>query len=126
MGPWYRRLGRGVDTSPVDATPWVPRGRSHEKTFQQDLTDWAEIEQEFRLLALLVAEDLKQLGRPAISAAVKVRYAPFFTRSRSMTLPGPTTDPEEFAAAVLVLAGKLDHDRAVRLIGVRAEMPDPD
>ena len=21
MGPWYRRLGRGVDTSPVDATP---------------------------------------------------------------------------------------------------------
>ena len=41
MGPWYRRFGRGVDTSPVDATPWVPRGRSHEKTFQHNLTDWA-------------------------------------------------------------------------------------
>jgi len=126
MGPWYRRLGRGVDTSPVDATPWVPRGRSHEKTFQHNLTDWAEVEQEFRALALAVAEDLRQLGRPAIRAAVKVRYAPFFTRSRSMTLPGPTTDPDAFAEAISVLAGKLDHDRAVRLIGVRAEMPDLD
>ena len=26
MGPWYRRLGRGVDSSPVDPTPWVARG----------------------------------------------------------------------------------------------------
>ena len=40
--------------------------------------------------------------------------------------PKPTTDPDEFAAAVLVLSAKLERDRAVRLIGVRAEMPDPE
>jgi DNA polymerase-4 len=124
-GPWYRRLGRGVDSSPVDATPWVPRGRGHEVTFQQDLSDWAEIESQFRGLALKVAADLQELERPALRAAVKVRYVPFFTKSRSMTLPGPTTDPEEFAAAVQILAEKLDHERSVRLIGVRAEMADP-
>ena len=38
MGPWYHRLGRGVDTSPVDATPWVPRAHGREETYQTDLT----------------------------------------------------------------------------------------
>ena len=42
MGPWYRRLGRGVDSSPVDPAPWVPRGHGRETTFQADLADWAE------------------------------------------------------------------------------------
>ena len=41
MGPWYRRLGRGVDSSPVDATPYVARGHGRETTFQQNQTDWA-------------------------------------------------------------------------------------
>ena len=41
MGPWYHRLGRGVDTSPVDATPWVPRAHGREETYQEDLDDWA-------------------------------------------------------------------------------------
>ena len=44
MGPWFHRLGRGVDTSPVDATPWVPRAHGREETFQQDLDDWADVE----------------------------------------------------------------------------------
>ena len=35
MGPWFHRLGRGVDTSPVDATPWVPRAHGREETFQE-------------------------------------------------------------------------------------------
>src|SRR5262245_40575249 len=39
MGPWYRRLGRGVDSSPVDATPYVARGHGREVTFQHNLTD---------------------------------------------------------------------------------------
>jgi DNA polymerase-4 len=42
MGPWFRRLGRGVDSSPVDATPWVPRGHGRETTFQSDLDDWEQ------------------------------------------------------------------------------------
>ena len=37
MGPWYHRLGRGADTSPVDATPWVPRAHGREETYQTDL-----------------------------------------------------------------------------------------
>jgi len=125
MGPWYRRLGRGVDTSPVDATPWVPRGRGHEVTFQENLSDWAEIDAEFRRLALAVAADVGELGRPIVRVVLKVRYAPFFTKHRSRKLAAPTFDAEEFAAAVQALAAKLERDREVRLIGVRAELADP-
>jgi DNA polymerase IV len=126
MGPWYRRLGRGVDTSPVDDTPYVARGRGRETTFQQNLTDWDQIQAEIRSLAERVAGDLRSEGRPAVRVAIKVRYAPFFTHTRSVTLPGPTTDPGEITSAALTLAGRLDRDRPIRLLGVRVEMPKPD
>jgi DNA polymerase IV len=126
MGPWYRRLGRGVDTSPVDDTPYVARGRGRETTFQHDLTDWDQIQAEIRTLAERVAGDLRSEGRPAVRVAIKVRYAPFFTHTRSVTLPGPTTDPGEITAAALTLADRLDRDRPIRLLGVRVEMPKPD
>jgi DNA polymerase IV len=126
MGPWYRRLGRGVDTSPVDDTPYVARGRGRETTFQQNLTDWDQIQAEIRTLAERVAGDLRSEGRPAVRVAIKVRYAPFFTHTRSVTLPGPTTDPGEITSAALTLADRLDRDRPIRLLGVRVEMPKPD
>jgi DNA polymerase-4 len=122
MGPWYRRLGRGVDTSPVDATPYVPRGRGRETTFQQNLTDWAEVEREVRRLAAQVCEDVNAEGRRALRVAIKVRYAPFFTSTRSATLEGPTTDVEVITAAALRLSDKLDRGRAIRLLGVRVEL----
>src|SRR3954452_19030079 len=50
MGPWYHRLGRGVDTSPVDASPWVPRAHGREETYQQDLEDWDRVAEEVRSL----------------------------------------------------------------------------
>jgi DNA polymerase-4 len=125
MGPWYRRLGRGVDNSKVDSAPYIPRGRSREATFQHDLTEWREVEDEARRLALLIAEDLRGYGRPAIRLTVKVRYAPFFTHTRSHKLAAPATETEAIVQGVLELVDTLEHHRPVRLLGVRAEMPDP-
>ncbi len=125
MGPWYRRLGRGVDSSPVDASPYVARGRGRETTFQQDLTDWSMVTEEVRRLAARVSDDLRTEGRPAIRVAIKVRYAPFFTHTRSLTLEAPTSDNEMIVDAALRLAAKLDRGRPIRLLGVRVEMPRP-
>jgi DNA polymerase-4 len=129
MGPWYRRLGRGVDSSPVDPTPYLPRGHGRETTFQANLTDWGEVAQEARRLAAQVTEDIRAEGRPAARVGLKVRYAPFETRHRSLTLPVPTTDATAVAEAALLLLERFDHTRAVRLLGVRAEMtpvePEP-
>ena len=125
MGPWFRRLGRGVDSSPVDPAPWVPRAHGRETTFQVDLTDWAEVAEEARRLAAQVTEDIAAEGRPAARVGVKVRYVPFETRQRSLTLPMPSSDREVIADAAVELVGRLDHTRTVRLLGVRAEMTPP-
>jgi DNA polymerase IV len=125
MGPWYRRLGRGVDSSPVDATPYVARGHGRETTFQLDVSDWDEVADAVRDLAAQVAQDLAAEGRAAVRVGLKVRYAPFETRSRSRTLPSATTDAADLAEAALGLLSDLDHSRSVRLVGVRAEMEQP-
>jgi DNA polymerase-4 len=125
MGPWYRRLARGVDTSPVEGTPWVARSHSRETTFQQDLTDPQRMEEEVRRLARQVVDDLRLEGRPAVRVAVKIRYAPFDTHTRSLTLEGPTSDLGPVEEAVVRLLARLGPDRPVRLLGVRAEMADP-
>jgi DNA polymerase-4 len=125
MGPWYQRLGRGVDTSPVDATPWVPRAHGREETFQADLDDPAEVEAAVRSLTRRVLADIDREGRPAARVGIKVRFRPFFTVSRSLTLPEPTNDPDLLAEAAVSLLRRIDDDRPVRLLGVRLEMTPP-
>jgi DNA polymerase-4 len=125
MAPWFRRLGRGVDSSPVDATPWVARGHGREMTFQQNQSDWAAVADAVRELAAQVTDDIAAEGRPAARVGMKLRYAPFETRSRSLTLPAPTSDVSSITDAALELLTRFDQTRVVRLVGVRAEMVDP-
>ncbi|MDZ5621983.1 DNA polymerase IV [Nocardioides sp. HM23] len=124
-GPWLRRLGRGVASSEVDATPYVARGHGREETFQEDLTDWAEVEREVDRIARRVVADIAAEGRPAVRVELKLRYRPFFTLTRSHKLPAPTTDADELAAEAVALLDRVEKDRPVRLLGVRLEMADP-
>ena len=125
MGPWYRRLGRGVDSSAVDATPYVARGHGRETTFQSDRSDWGEVADAVRELAVAVTADIGAEGRAAVRVGLKVRYVPFETRTRSLTLLGPTSEVAPITAAALELLSRFDHARSVRLVGVRAEMEPP-
>jgi DNA polymerase-4 len=126
MGPWFHRLGRGVDTSPVDATPWVPRAHGREETYQEDLDDWERVADEVRSLTERVLADIRREGRPAARVGLKVRFKPFLTVSRSLTLPEPTDDLVVLTTAALSLLDRVDHDRPVRLLGVRLEMTEPE
>jgi DNA polymerase IV len=121
MGPWYVQLGRGIGRERVEGTPWVPRSRSHETTFQENLTEWDDVRTEVAALARRVAADIDKEGRPAARVAVKVRFAPFSTYTRSMTLDAPTVDPDRLAAAALDVVERFTSRRPVRLLGVRAE-----
>ena len=121
LGPWYVQLGRGIGRAVVEGTPWVPRSRSHETTFQENLTDWADVRTEVAALARKVAAEIDGAGRPAVRVAVKVRFAPFSTYTRSATLDAPTTDGDRFAAAALDVLELFPSRRPVRLLGVRAE-----
>ena len=124
-GPWLRRLGRGVGSSEVDPTPYVARGHGREETFQEDLTDWADVERETERIARRVVADIVAAGRPAVRVELKLRYRPFFTLTRSHKLSEPTSNPDVLAAEAVALLDRVEKDRAVRLLGVRLEMADP-
>jgi DNA polymerase-4 len=121
MGPWYRALALGAGGTDVSADPHLPRSRSRETTFQQDISERRELENQLIALAGHVAEDVTGEGRAAARVAVKVRFAPFFTQTRSVTLPAPTKDADEITTAALGLLDRFEPGRPVRLLGVRAE-----
>jgi DNA polymerase-4 len=125
MGPYYVQLGRGLGRRVVEGTPWVPRSHGREVTYQENLTDWADVQREIAELARTVVAELREEGRPAARVGVKVRFAPFSTHTRSATLPAPTLDPALFETAALDVLGLFRPGRAVRLLGVRAEFERP-
>ena len=120
-GPWLVRIARGRASAVVDSTPHVARSRSRETTFQENLEDWAEVRAEVSKLAKRVAADVLAEGRPAARVVVKVRYAPFFTRTHGRALPTPTTDAHEIERAALAALELFTAGRPVRLLGIRAE-----
>jgi len=126
MGVWYHGLGSGIGPSTVDDTPWVARSHSRELTYQENLTAPEQVEAAIRELAAQAFDDCAAEGRPVVRVHLKVRYAPFDTKTLGRKLPGPTSDREEFIAAAAALGATLDREREVRLLGVRAEMSMPD
>lgn len=124
MGPYYRVLAHGFGDAEVTATPHVARSRSRETTFQQDLTDFAEVIEQVATLAERVAEDVVAEGRPAQRVAVKVRFAPFNTETHSVRLTAPTSGTTAITQAALGLLDRFDRTRAIRLLGVRVEFGD--
>lgn len=125
MGPWYAELGRGDGASVVDPTPWVARGHSRETTFQQDLTGLAQVDDAVRQLAAQVLEDVAAEGRPVVGLTLKVRYAPFATKTHGRKLP-ETFDRDKILAQAMDLAALIEAGRPIRLLGLRAEMAMPD
>ncbi|QKJ18709.1 DNA polymerase IV [Microbacterium hominis] len=124
MGPWYRQLGRGDGSAVVDDTPWVARGHSRETTFQTDLVDRAEIVDAARTLAAQVLDDVVAEGRPVVGVGLKVRYAPFTTKTFVHKI-AETFDRQTVIEEILALVARIE-DRPVRLLGARAEMAMPD
>ncbi len=121
IGPWLVQTARGLDPSPVVSTPYVPRSRGREITFQQDIRDWAQVRREVVRLAHQVAADVASEQRPAVRVVVKVRYAPFITHTHGHTLGAATSDAAAIEQAALAALGRFTERRPVRLLGVRAE-----
>ncbi|GAA5205950.1 DNA polymerase IV [Microbacterium kyungheense] len=125
MGLWYRQLGRGDGSSVVDDTPWVPRGHSKETTFQTDIVDPADIEREARRLLDQVLSEVAADERPVVGLGLKVRYAPFLTKTFTKKV-ATTFDRETVIDRAMELVAKIEPGRPIRLLGLRAEMAMPD
>jgi nucleotidyltransferase/DNA polymerase involved in DNA repair len=124
IGPWLVQTARGLGSAEVTAEPYVPRSRSRETTFQQNIADWAQVRTEVLRLAALVARDVAAEQRPAARIVVKVRHAPFFTSTHGQTLTEPASDLAVIGQAALAALAKFTDRRPVRLLGVRAEFAE--
>ncbi|MCR8693824.1 DNA polymerase IV [Rhodococcus pyridinivorans] len=125
-GPWLVGLGAGAGSTEVSAEPWVARSRSRETTFQHNVGDWNAITECVRDLAARAVDDVRGEGREGVRVALKIRYAPFVTHTASVALPSPTTDLATVTDAAVGLLDRFDHEREVRLVGVRVEMTPPE
>jgi DNA polymerase-4 len=121
-GPWLVRIARGRSSATVVGTPYVPRSRGREVTYQENLLDWAEVRREVTRLAQRVATEVAAEQRLAVRVVVKVRYAPFVTVTHGVPLAEPTADPALVEQAALAALDRFTPDRPVRLLGVRAEL----
>jgi DNA polymerase-4 len=126
MGPWYRELGRGEGSRVVDDAERVARGHSRETTFQHDLTEPAEVDAALRTLAEAVLEDVAAEGRPVTRLTLKVRYAPFLTKTFSRKIAETADRVDVLAEVDRFAADRIEPDRPIRLLGLRAEMAMPD
>jgi DNA polymerase-4 len=126
IGPWLGRLGRGLGDATISTEPWVARSRSREATYEHDLVDSGEIAARVRELAADVGGGAVADGRTVTHVAVKVRFAPFLTRTRVTRLAAPTTSVTAVEEAALLVLGRFELDRPVRLLGVRVDLAPPD
>jgi DNA polymerase-4 len=109
-------LARGVDDRPV-----VP-GREAvsvgaEETFEADLVDRRAMELRLLELAGRVAKRLHKAGLEAAGVTLKVKYADFSLKSRSVTLPAPIADTMGIFNAAKTMLDRVPKGR-VRLLGI--------
>jgi len=123
-GPWLVLTARGIGSDEVSAEPYVPRSRSREVTFQQDVTDWDQVRAEVLKIAGQVTADVLAEQRPAVRIVVKVRYRPFFTSTHGVPLDYPSSERSVIERAALAALEKFTDRRPVRLLGVRAEFAE--
>ena len=124
IGPWLVQTARGLDPSQVSGEAYLPRSRSREVTFQEDIDDWDRVRGEVIKIAGQVTADVVAEQRPAIRIVVKVRYKPFFTSTHGVPLAGPSSERAVIEQGALAALEKFTGRRPVRLLGVRAEFAE--
>ena len=106
------------DDSPV-VTERVVKSRSHEITFDYDVSDHAKLEAVVRQMSRKLADDLRAHGRRARTIGIKVRLDDWTTVTRARSLDRFVDDGETVTAVALELLRAYAPPRPVRLIGVR-------
>ncbi|MCC7364598.1 MAG: DNA polymerase IV [Dehalococcoidia bacterium] len=109
--------------APVHSGRGEAKSVSREMTFGEDEPDGERLRAVLRGQAERVAADLAKQQRSARTVTLKLRFPPFETLTRSVTLPGPVDLADELfqAGAALFERAWAEHDRRpVRLIGLGA------
>ena len=119
---WER--ANGIDPGTVEPA-MAPKSVGHEQTFERDTLDVTAVEATLLRLSEGVGQRLRAQELRGRTVTLKLRVAPFETRSRQRTLAAATDDDLEiYRAGRQLLRQALGEDRAggrtspVRLVGV--------
>lgn len=118
MAVSLQRAARGISDSPVESFS-MPKSIGRETTFDQDTSDWDQLQQVLAYLTERCTHTLRSQGLETKRVTLKVRYRPFDTHTFARTLPEPTCVDADILDALRELVSKARERREkVRLIGV--------
>jgi nucleotidyltransferase/DNA polymerase involved in DNA repair len=117
LGSHLYELARGHDERPV-VPDWEPKSISNETTFEEDTRDRELLVQTIRRLSESVGRRLRRENYRARKVTLKLRYEPFETHTRQVSVKQPVDTDEEITRLALSLFSQFTLDRRIRLIGV--------
>jgi DNA polymerase-4 len=118
-GHYLYDASRGIDDSPL-VTHWQPKSISRETTFQEDVKNWQVIARTLAELTKEVVAEMQEHGYQTRTVTIKIRFSDFQTLTRAKTIPAYTDAEEEIRKAAFACLKRIDLNKRVRLIGVRA------
>jgi DNA polymerase-4 len=118
-GQYLYDASRGIDESPL-ITHWEPKSISRETTFQEDVKNWQVIARTLAELTKEVVADMQDSGYQAKTVTIKIRFGDFQTLTRAKTMADYTDSEEEIRKTAFACLKRIDLNKRVRLIGVRA------
>ena len=118
-GQYLYDSARGINDSPL-ITHWEAKSISRETTFQKDVKDWQVIAKTLALLTKEVVSDMHDGGHMAKTVTIKIRFSDFQTLTRAKTMDDYTDSEETIRKVAFACLKRIDLNKRVRLIGVRA------
>ncbi|WP_322101475.1 DNA polymerase IV [Paraburkholderia sp. J41] len=119
---WLARISHGHDERAVVVSS-EPKSMSRETTFERDMhvrRDRETLTPALSRLCERVAQDLERKGYCARTVGIKIKFADFKIVTRDLSLPHAVTSAQEIRRAAGECLKRIDLDRRIRLIGVRA------
>jgi len=118
-GQYLFNSSRGINESPL-ITSWEAKSISRETTFQKDVQDWQVIAKTLAALTKEVVSDMRDSGYKAKTVTIKIRFGDFQTLTRAKTIADYTNSEEEMRRTAFACLKRIELNKRVRLIGVRA------
>ncbi len=116
---WLWGIARGIEELPVEERPDA-KSIGVERTFERDVTDWAEIVETLDSVTENVHRRVKDARVVFRTAGIKIRFEGFRTYTRDRTLATWTDDREVLRTTARELVAEFEgRDRPVRMLGVR-------
>lgn len=114
----FHVLARGIDDEGLESPDGI-RSISRETTFETDTGDFRHLVCHLDRLTAAVHRNLSGESLRCRTVTVKVRYQGYITRTKTRTLPCPTSDIGPILSCTRALFLETFDGRPVRLIGVR-------